>query len=253
MGKDILELNNIFYSYHSLQGETEVLRNLSFHVKEGEFLAIVGPSGCGKSTLLSLIAGLLLPKKGTITFFGTTMGYMLQKDHLFDWLSIYDNITLGCKINHLKESSYQENIKELLNSFELTDFAAKRPCELSGGMRQRAALIRTLALNPQLILLDEPFSALDYQTRLSVSLDICRTIRKAEKSAILITHDLSEALRLGDRILVLSKRPSQICLEVEVPKYKKTTDQDSSDEILDITTDSRYHELFQMLWKALGK
>ena len=207
----ILQLEDISFSYHSLAGETAVLNNLSFSVKEGEFIAIVGPSGCGKSTLLNIICGLLVPKSGKrIISENTSIGYMLQRDHLFEWRTIYENVTLGLEIQNKKDRENEEYVLSLLENYGLIDFIDKKPSELSGGMKQRAALIRTMALHPQILLLDEPFSALDYQTRLLVSSDIGRLIRSTNKTAILVTHNLSEAISLADRVLVLSQRPSTI-------------------------------------------
>ena len=220
---NILELKNIGYSYHSLKGETKALKNITFQVKEGEFIAIVGPSGCGKSTLLSIIAGMLPPEEGTIlvnnpdgSLHYPRVGYMLQHDHLLEWRSIYKNAILGLEINDMLTEERLSHVEKLLVDYGLDKFRDKRPSELSGGMKQRAALIRTLALDPQLLLLDEPFSALDYQTRLMVSADICRLIRKTGKTMILVTHDLSEAISLSDRIIILTKRPATIRSEMNI-------------------------------------
>ena len=206
----ILEIKNLSHSYHNLEGETLALLNLSFTMQKGDFISIVGPSGCGKSTLLSLISGLMEPEEGTIELHGKRMGYMLQKDHLLEWRNIYKNIVLGLEIQHLLTSETKSKVQEYLEHYGLADFANAKPSELSGGMRQRAALIRTLIMEPDLLLLDEPFSALDYQTRLTVADDIGQIIRKEHRSAILVTHDLSEAISLGDRVIVLSKRPATI-------------------------------------------
>lgn len=221
--QNLIELKNIGYSYHSLCGETKALQNISFGVKEGEFVAVVGPSGCGKSTLLSIIAGLIQPEAGTIVVNNPDgslrypkVGYMLQRDHLFEWRTIYKNAILGLEINKMLTPERLAYVEQLLSDYGLDKFRDKHPCELSGGMKQRAALIRTLALEPQLLLLDEPFSALDYQTRLMVSADICRLIRKAGKTMIIITHDLSEAISLADRIIVLSARPATVKKEIAV-------------------------------------
>ncbi len=214
---ELLKIDHISYSYHSLDGETPALFDVSFHVKEGEFVGIVGPSGCGKSTLLSLIAGLLSPSSGSIYIngkdnksSGKNIGYMLQKDHLLDWRDTLKNVTLGMEIQHkLTDSSYV-HINELLNTYGLITFKNSYPSGLSGGMRQRAALIRTLLLEPDILLLDEPFSALDYQTRLEVADDIWGIIRREKKTAILITHDISEAISMSDRVIVLSPRPGTV-------------------------------------------
>lgn len=194
--KPKLEVCGVSYSYHSPDGETPALSHISFIVSAGEFLAVVGPSGCGKSTLLSLLCGLIKPEDGSILIDGaaapeghTGIGYMLQKDHLFEWRTIYDNVALGMEIQKKLNKSTHSQLKEMLQSYGLGGFEKARPSELSGGMRQRAALIRTLALKPDLLLLDEPFSALDYQTRLSVCDDISSIIRSTGKTAILITHD----------------------------------------------------------------
>ena len=212
-----LEVSGLSYSYHSMDGETQALSNISFTVDTGEFIAIVGPSGCGKSTLLSIFSGLLKPDEGEILIDGiplpdskVNIGYMLQKDHLFEWRSILSNAALGLEIQHKMDERHKNDLRELMNSYGLGNFENSRPSELSGGMRQRAALIRTLALEPDTLLLDEPFSALDYQTRLSVCDDISTIIRGRHKTAILITHDLSEAVSVADRIIILSKRPGRI-------------------------------------------
>lgn len=212
-----LEVSALSYSYHTMDGETQALSNISFSVAAGEFIAIVGPSGCGKSTLLSLFSGLLKPDEGTILIDGiplseskANIGYMLQKDHLFEWRTILSNASLGLEIQRKLNVENQSKVKELIASYGLKNFENSRPSELSGGMRQRAALIRTLALEPDILLLDEPFSALDYQTRLSVCDDISSIIKSQKKTAILITHDLSEAVSAADRVIVLSRRPGRI-------------------------------------------
>ncbi|MCI9590325.1 MAG: ABC transporter ATP-binding protein [Lachnospiraceae bacterium] len=214
-----LEVKGVSCSYHRMEGETLALSHIEFTMNPGEFLAIAGPSGCGKSTLLSLICGLLSPDQGKILLDGKEVtrpgaggriGYMLQKDHLFEWRSILSNACLGPELSGSLTSERKEEIAGMLSDYGLGAFLHSRPSELSGGMRQRAALIRTLALKPDLLLLDEPFSALDYQTRLAVSDDISTIIRSANKTAILVTHDLSEAISIADRVLVLTKRPGQV-------------------------------------------
>lgn len=242
----ILQLEDICFSYHSLAGETTVLNNLSFSVKEGEFIAVVGPSGCGKSTLLNIICGLLIPKSGKRTIpEGTSIGYMLQRDHLFEWRTIYENVTLGLEIQNKQNKENEEYVHSLLENYGLIDFKDKKPSELSGGMKQRAALIRTLALHPQILLLDEPFSALDYQTRLFVSSDIGRLIRSTNKTAVLVTHNLSEAISLADRVLVLSKRPSTI---KEVFDIHLTLPDDS---LLAYRRAPEFQDYFNNIWELL--
>lgn len=210
-------VKSIYMNYHSLKGFTKALMNINFAVEEGEFLSIVGPSGCGKSTLLNIIAGLLKPSFGEIyidneslTSFSSKMGYMFQRDQLFEWITVWDNIMLGIKIQHKKVSDYIENINKLLRNYGLWDFRFHYPKELSGGMRQKVALIRTLAVNPEVLLLDEPFSALDYQTRLNISDEIFKIIKQEGKTAIMVTHDISEAISMSNRVIVLSSRPAQI-------------------------------------------
>ena len=252
MDQTILALKNVSFSYHNLSGEIPALQNISFQVKNGEFLAIVGPSGCGKSTLLSIIAKLNAPEKGTIyvenpdgSIRYPKIGYMLQHDHLFEWRNIYKNVILGLEINHELTPERIQYVKSLLHEYGLLPFQYKKPSELSGGMRQSAALIRTLALNPDILLLDEPFSALDYQTRLSVSNDICQLIRKMKKTAILITHDLSEAISIADRVIVLSKRPGTIkrIVPIKLTVTERTP--------LESRNAVEFRDYFNLLWKEL--
>ena len=212
----MLSLSHVGYSYHTVDGETLALTDVNFTVDSGEFVAIVGPSGCGKSTLLSLICGLIQPESGQILLNSqphTTsrqIGYMLQKDHLFEWRTIYRNVLLGLEIQHNITEEHLARIDRMLTVYGLSAFIHRRPSALSGGMKQRAALIRTLAMDPQLLLLDEPFSALDYQTRLEVADDIESIIRREKKTAILVTHDLSEAISMADRVIILSHRPGTV-------------------------------------------
>lgn len=246
MSTTVLNVRDLSYSYHSLKGETPALSHITFSVKEGEFVAIVGPSGCGKSTLLSLIAGLLSPEDGLIEKGNSRIGYMLQHDHLLEWRTIYQNVCLGLEINHCRTLENLEYIDALLGEYDLELFRDKYPSELSGGMKQRAALIRTMALKPDLLLLDEPFSALDYQTRLQVSGDICEKIRQAGKTAILITHDLSEAISLADRILVLTKRPATILDDIPVSLTVKEPGSLAARQA------PEYGNYFDKLWKELN-
>lgn len=242
----ILALENICFSYHDLTGETEVLKNISFTVNEGDFIAIVGPSGCGKSTLLNIICDLLQAKEGRcILSDNISMGYMLQHDHLFEWRTIYENVTLGLEINHKLTEENKQYVLSLLENYGLIDFKNKRPSELSGGMKQRAALIRTLALRPKILLLDEPFSALDYQTRLLVSSDIGRLIKHTGKTALLVTHNLSEAISLADRIIVLSHRPSTIKNDM---KIHLTLPDDS---LLGYRSAPEFQNYFNTIWGML--
>ena len=213
----MIQLLHAAFVYQSPDGEVEALRDVSFDVREGEFCSIVGPSGCGKSTLLSALAGLEPLTGGRVELKGEPVcgpsrkvGFMPQRDQLFEWRSIWSNVTLGLTVRGENTPQRQAHVRELLERYGLADFAQKRPSQLSGGMRQRCALIRTLAAQPKVLLLDEPFSALDYQTRLAVSADIYRIIRQEGKTALLVTHDISEAISLSDRVVVLSHRLSKV-------------------------------------------
>ena len=212
-----IEVNNVSMTYQSPDGELEALRDVSFAVEEGSFLSIVGPSGCGKSTLLSLIAGLEKPTSGQILAGGKPIrgpsdhiGLMPQRDQLFEWRTIWRNVLLGPEIRRSNTPRCRNEVSDLLEQYALGGFRQKQPSQLSGGMRQRCALIRTLAVEPEALLLDEPFSALDYQTRLTVSADIARIIRESGKTAVLVTHDISEAIAMSDQILVLTHRPGSV-------------------------------------------
>ena len=249
MNQPVLECKNICFSYHSLNGETRALTDISFCVNKGEFLAIVGPSGCGKSTLLSIIAGLLEPESGEIILNEkekVRIGYMLQQDHLLEWRTIWRNILLGPEISHSLTEEKKELALKLLSDYGLLKFKDKKPGELSGGMKQRAALIRTMVMEPELLLLDEPFSALDYQTRLMVSADIGTIIRASKITAILITHDLSEALSLADRILVLKRRPATI--KNDIPVHLTI----SGNSPLAARSAPEFQDLFTLLWKEIS-
>lgn len=210
----VVTLKDISKFYHTENGETEALRSVNFTVEEKEFVSIIGPSGCGKSTVLSIIAGLEDKSGGSININAgkgkAPIGYMLQQDHLFPWLTVRQNAFLGQDIRKERTKETEKRVDTLLKRYGLYDFKDKYPGELSGGMRQRAALIRTLAIDPSVLLLDEPFSALDYQTRLSVSDDIHAIIKSENKTAILVTHDISEAISMSDRVIVLSKRPATV-------------------------------------------
>jgi len=243
----LLKIMEIDFSYHTLSGETKALNNITFDVKPNEFVGIIGPSGSGKSTILSLIFGLLKPSKGEVEMNNqTSIGYMLQKDHLLEWRTIYKNITLGLEINKQLTDEKKELIKQMLSDYGLSGFKEAKPSQLSGGMRQRAALIRTLALQPELLLLDEPFSALDYQTRLSVADDIFSILRKEGKSAILVTHDISEAISFCDRVLILSERPGTIknIVPIVLSIDNKTP--------LAARNAPKFREYFNLLWGELN-
>lgn len=249
----LLQLQDIGMAYHTLNGEIPALSHISFSINEGEFVSLVGPSGCGKSTILNLITGLLKPEQGAITMQGiplekspVTIGYMLQKDHLFEWRTIYENVILGLEIQKKLTKDRLDRVEQLLKDYGLEDFKQARPSQLSGGMRQRAALIRTLALEPSLLLLDEPFSALDYQTRLNVSDDIGKIIKKEGKTALLVTHDISEAISMSDRVIVLTKAPASIKCELpillDIPEKTPMNARSAPD----------FKNYFNRIWKELN-
>ena len=240
--KNAVELKNINFSFNTPEGEHFVLENISFSVKEGEFVSVAGPSGCGKSTLLSIIAGLLHPSGGEVKISdGSKCGYMLQKDYLFEWRSIFSNACLGAEINNSLTEETKKYALSLFEKYGLKNYTQSRPSALSGGMRQRAALIRTLVPKPDILLLDEPFSALDYQTRLEVCDEISQIIKNEGKTAIMVTHDISEAISVSDRVFVLSKIPAIIKNEhiIDIPHGPSRRDSPS------------FREYFNAIWKEL--
>lgn len=247
-----LSLSHVTFTYHTCQRETRAIDDVSFDVEKGEFIAIVGPSGCGKSTLLHLIANLLPVSKGNILIEGRpvslvseNIGYMLQRDHLLEHRTILQNITLGLEIQKKVTRKNLERINDMLEQYGLYDFRNVYPRQLSGGMRQRAALIRTLALSPELLLLDEPFSALDYQTRLRVSDDIGTIIKMKKITALLVTHDLSEAVSMADRVIVLSSRPGKV--KTIVPIHFETTPESPETA----RNAPEFKDYFNKIWKEI--
>lgn len=247
---NLLEIKDVGLIYQTSESETVALQNISFDVQNGEFISIVGPSGCGKTTVLSLIAGLIKPTSGKILLAGKEItkpggdvGYMLQHDQLFEWRNIISNVTLGLEIQKRKTPEAIAYTEALLDKYGLKDFKKHFPKQLSGGMRQRVALIRTLAFRPKLLLLDEPFSALDFQTRLNVHEDISSIISRENKTAILVTHDISEAIALSDRIVVLSSRPGKIKAIIAV-ELGSDVPHEKRDSPL-------YPALFEKIWKEV--
>ena len=250
--KELLKIENLKLFYHTKKSETLAISDMSFTIDEGEFVSIIGPSGCGKTTVLSAIAGLIKRSGGKIVFNGEeidstskNIGYMLQKDHLFEWRTIEKNLFLPLEISGMKTEENVRYVKDLLEKYKLKDFANYYPEQLSGGMRQRAALIRTLATKPDLLLLDEPFSALDYQTRLAVCDDVYSIIRQEKKTALLVTHDITEAISLSDKIIVLTERPSKV-------KKIFKTDFDKNVTPLKRRESQKFSEWFEKLYKELN-
>ena len=223
MKNKLLSLQKISLKYHTKTGETEALKSVNFEVEEGDFVSIVGPSGCGKTTILSIISGILKPSSGEVVVLGENLvgrnkitGYMFQKDQLFEWRTIWQNVTLGLEITNTKTKENLDYVEYLLKKYGLIDFKNSKPRELSGGMRQRVALIRTLALRPKILLLDEPFSALDYQTRLNVCDDVYKIIKEEKQTAILVSHDIGEAISMSDKIIILTSRPASVKKEINI-------------------------------------
>lgn len=226
----ILQIENLTFSYHSKDAETKAIEELTFSINEGEFVGIVGPSGCGKTTILNLLAGIVSPSSGKILFNGKELilsrdkiALMPQRDQLFEWRTIEKNILLGLEIRRINTKENKAMGLALLEKYGLGEFVKKHPSELSGGMRQRAALIRTLVTQPDILLLDEPFSALDFQTRLYVCNDVYSIIKEEKKTALLVSHDISECISLCDKIIVLTKRPAKVKTEVLINLDKNLT------------------------------
>jgi len=212
-----VELRDIGLRYFGREGETEALKGISLSIAPGEFVAIIGPSGCGKSTLLSLVSGIVAPTEGAVSIDGKPVtgpsrkvGYMLQQDYLFEWRTILQNTLLGAEIQGVPLAKARERATQLLTRYGLGQFLNHLPRQLSGGMRQRVALARTLCTDPDIVLLDEPFSALDSQTRLALADEIGEILRREAKTVILVTHDIGEAISMAERVIVMSRRPGQV-------------------------------------------
>lgn len=244
--KPILRIRNLKKNYQDLDGEVEALGGIDIDVYEGELLSIVGPSGCGKTSLLSVLSNLEEKSNGNIEFENDNIkiGYMLQKDALFPWRTILENCLIGLEIQNNLTEETKNKVIELLNTYGLGDFMNKYPSSLSGGMRQRVALIRTLAIDPDILFLDEPFSALDYLTRIYLSEDVYQIIKKEGKTAILVTHDLAEAVSLSDRVAVLSKRPAIVkkVYNIDIPNKSTPIENRKKKE---------FHEYYDQIWRDL--
>lgn len=246
-----VSLHRVSLTYHTPAGETPVIDEISFRVERGEFVSIVGPSGCGKTSLLSMMAGLVRPTAGEVRVNGAVVagpsadvGYMLQQDHLFPWRSVLENCMLGLEVQGRRTAAGRRRVLEMLKDYGLAEFAHAFPAHLSGGMRQRAALVRTLAVDPKVLLLDEPFSALDYQTRLQLQEEMSRILRRERRTVVLVTHDIAEAVSLADRVMVLSRRPARLKQEyvIDLPQRGSPVQVRESPEF------SRY---FRDIWRQL--
>ena len=242
----LLDIDHLGKNYFTEKGEISAIKDITLKVFNGEILSIVGSSGCGKSSLLSILAGI---DKATSGFFyfakeKPVIGYMLQNDALFPWLTIYENALIGLKIQHKDTLEMREYVKNLFRKYNLAEFMEKKPDELSGGMRQRVALIRTLAIKPDILLLDEPFSALDYQSRLAVSDDVYKIIKKEGITTIMVTHDIAEAISMSDRIVVLAKRPCYVKNIYNISLTNKQTP-------IDNRKAKEFKEYYNKIWKDL--
>ena len=246
-----LEVEQVGFVYQTPSTETEALKDVSFAMEEGEFVSLVGPSGCGKSTLLSILVGLEQPTAGSvrlreqsISAGSGTIGYMPQDAHLFPWRSVRDNIALGLEIQKKMDAEHLDAAERLMKRYGLWDAADRFPGQLSGGMKQRCALIRSLVTDPAFLVLDESFSALDYQTRIAVSVDIRSIIKKENKTALLVTHDISESVLLSDRVLVMSKNPGSIKAVHDLCMFREISPLDRPEQV-------EYHATIKRIWREL--
>lgn len=249
-----LRIHRVNHTYFTKKSATTALEDVSLTIEEGEFVSFLGPSGCGKTTLLSIIAGLIIPTKGTVTLDGQNIhrtkpriGYMFQQDYLFPWKTIKENVTIGLKMMNEWTEEKEERTLHLLEHIGLEGVDSYYPRQLSGGMRQRASLVRTLAIDPHILLLDEPFSALDFQTKLKLEELVSRTLRSFGKTALLVTHDIGEAIAMSDRIFLFSARPGKIAKTFVVPEVLRSLSP------LDVRQHPSYHSLFQRIWKELDE
>ena len=247
MKNKLLSIKNLKKVYFSKKSEIEAIKDISFDLFEGEFISIVGPSGCGKSTLLNILTKMDTKSDGSIIFNkdNLKLGYMLQSDSLLSWKSVIDNALLGLDIKHEKTEENIKYVERLLKTYGLYDFKDKYPDELSGGMRQRVALIRTLALKPDILILDEPFSKLDYQSRLSVSDDVFKILTQEKKTAIMVTHDLAEAISMSTKVIVLTKRPATIKNIYNIERIKNLTP-------IENRKDKNFAKYYDLIWKDLA-
>lgn len=250
--REVLKLENVNKTYQAKNGEIEALKDINFSVMDGEFVSIIGPSGCGKSTLLSIIAGLEKKSSGKIYIdnvetenVSSKIGYMLQKDSLLEWRTIYNNVLIGLEITKRKTKENEEYVKELLKKYNLYEFKDKYPSQLSGGMRQRVALIRTLAIRPEILLLDEAFSALDYQTRIMVTKDIYSILKNENITTVMVTHDISEAISMSDRVIVLTKRPATV-KKIDIVNFEM-----ENRDPMNVRKSPKFSKYFDSLWKEL--
>ncbi len=244
MEKCILKIEDLNKTYHTKKEEIKAVEKFNLELNKGDFIAIVGPSGCGKSTILSILSGIDKNYGGKVIYDDIKFGYMLQQDALLEWKTVLENALLGLELQGNLNNESKEYVINLLTTYGLKDFINSYPSSLSGGMRQRVALIRTLATKPDIILLDEPFSALDYQSRLIVSDDVYKILKKENKSFIMVTHDIAEAICMADKVVILSSRPSTIKKIINVDFDDKTTPINNRKCKL-------FNEYYEMIWKEI--
>jgi len=249
---NFLKIKDVRHTYFTKSSATTALSNISLDIEEGEFISFLGPSGCGKTTLLSIIAGLVKPTEGIVTLEGklidtkkNDIGYMLQQDYLFPWKTIEENILLGLKISKQLDAKKKQQTLQLLTRMGLTGVEKQYPRQLSGGMRQRVALVRTLATEPKLLMLDEPFSALDFQTKLHLEDHVSQTLKSFHKTAILVTHDIGEAIAMSDRIFLFTACPGQIYKTFIIPEELRKLPP------FQARNHEQYQQLFQIIWKEM--
>lgn len=250
-----LEATGISKTYETRSGPLEVLRDLTFHADKGELISFVGPSGCGKSTLFNVITGLLAPTGGTIAINGEettgrtspSLGYVLQKDLLFPWRTVMQNVILGLEVNGVPRAEARERAKDLFATYNLTGFENKYPSALSGGMKQRAALMRTMVMDPDIILMDEAYKALDYPLKIALESELLETARAAEKTVVFVTHDIEEAVTMSDRVYVLKAKPGEIVDEIRVDLGTDSTD------INDRRLAPAFNDYYELIWRSIGQ
>ncbi|MBS4173893.1 ABC transporter ATP-binding protein [Bacillus sp. FJAT-49736] len=247
-----LTVENVHHSYFTPKTATDALKDISFEIEEGEFISLLGPSGCGKTTMLSILSGLIKPTEGNVLIEGvlpssltSSIGYMLQQDYLFPWKTIEENILLGLKLKNQLNDQTKKTALQLLHEIGLDGVENQYPRQLSGGMRQRAALVRTLAINPKILFLDEPFSALDYQTKLKLEDLVFETLKTYKKTAVLVTHDIGEAISMSDRILLFAAKPGRLYKTFNVPDELRVI------RPFEARSKEAYSVLFQEIWKEL--
>ncbi|MFA1822014.1 ABC transporter ATP-binding protein [Virgibacillus oceani] len=247
-----LSLTHVTHHYFSKNGYTKALDDVSFSIKEGEFIALLGPSGCGKSTILSIVAGIMNQTSGKVLLHDQpiresemAIGYMLQQDYLFPWKTIIENVLLGPKVSKTLGEDSREKASELLEEVGLSGVADDYPSSLSGGMRQRVALVRTLINDPKILLLDEPFSALDYQTKLKLEDLVAQLLKAYNKTTMLVTHDIGEAIAMSDKIFIMNANPGTIAKTFDVPIELR------NETPFLVRRHPKFQVLFDKIWKEL--